>query len=820
MPAAILFVLGIASHELFPTPLLTLTTITAFLVLAMLLLRRPVVSSILIALATVAAGGTSAQLARSYFPRDHISAFASDEPALAWVEGQIEETPRVIEPPPRGRKLPEKQLLRVSVRQVLTWTGWQSARGEMPVSVSPPQSDLAAGQIVRLLGRLERPLPAMNPGQFDPAEQDRRQRVLVSMHVSRPYDVQILERPHFLPAPLASLREKSRRWLATGFAERQAEDAALLGALVFGDRAPALRDTQENFSHTGTSHLLAANGARVAMLALLVYGACRILRVPPRRAALAVTLLTIPLGILALPLAQTIRPIIICAAVGIGLIGRRTADSLQLLAVSAVALLVVHPLDLYGAGFQLSYAIVLGLILFTRKAIEFVESFEDEDKRVAASFAKPTRMRAARAWMRRKLIELSVAAMISWLVAIPLVAYHFEQFNLWTVPFTIILTPFAAIALLAGFAKLALTALCPALTGFWALLALMPAASLRHLVGWLAHIPASDVPIPSPSPAMIAIFYVLLFLPLLTWLRPRIRWCMRCAPVGGCALLLLPPLWVPGLSHAPPAGGIRITLLAVGAGQCAVVEPSGAGPILIDAGSSSISDPYRVVISPFLRHEGRASIDSMYLSHGDFDHICAAQSLVPAYGIREVLTSPHFRKHAIESKPCEALLAMLDQTKHSPRLIAQGDRMALGHSAQIEVLWPPTTSNFNSNNAGLVLKLTCAGRSILFPADIQEPAERELLKHPEKLRSDILIAPHHGSAENTTLAFIRAVNPKLILASNDARLTAKQRTFDGETATWPVYRTSRYGAITVKISRDGMISLTPYRPAARASALN
>jgi competence protein ComEC len=258
---------------------------------------------------------------------------------------------------------------------------------------------------------------------------------------------------------------------------------------------------------------------------------------------------------------------------------------------------------------------------------------------------------------------------------------------------------------------------------------------------------------------------------------------------------------------------MRVTLLFVGAGQCAVVEPSGSGPILIDAGSSTISDPYRAVISPFLRHEGRASIDSIYLSHGDFDHISATQMLVPAYGVRDVVTSPHFRKHAAESKPCEALLAMLDQSKHSPTLMAQGDRIALGQCAQIEVLWPPAASNFNSNNAGLVLRLTCAGRSILFPADIQETAERELLKHPEKLRSDVLVAPHHGSAESTTLAFIRAVSPKLILSSNDMRLTTKQRTFDAQTTNWPVYRTSRHGAITVEITPDGKINLIPFRRA-------
>jgi competence protein ComEC len=243
------------------------------------------------------------------------------------------------------------------------------------------------------------------------------------------------------------------------------------------------------------------------------------------------------------------------------------------------------------------------------------------------------------------------------------------------------------------------------------------------------------------------------------------------------------------------------------------VEAPGAGPVVIDAGSSSMSDLFRNVIAPFLRHEGRSSVDELWLSHGDFDHISAAEALVPAYVVREVFTSPHFRKHAAESRPCQELLATLDHHRHMSRLVVQGDRVEVGKRAEIEVLWPPATCNFNSNNAGLVLRLKCAGRSVLFPADIQEPAERELLKHPDVLKSDVLIAPHHGSAEATTAAFIRAVSPLMILSSDDARLTMKQRQFDAQTTHEPVYRTGRYGALTLEIAANGDLKLSPFLPA-------
>jgi competence protein ComEC len=174
-----------------------------------------------------------------------------------------------------------------------------------------------------------------------------------------------------------------------------------------------------------------------------------------------------------------------------------------------------------------------------------------------------------------------------------------------------------------------------------------------------------------------------------------------------------------------------------------------------------------------------------------------------------VYTSPHFRRHARESKPCRDLLAALDRSGHSPRLLVEGSGLSVGSGVQVEVLWPPERGTFNSNNAGLVLRLTYAGRSVLFPADIQEPAERELLKHPSRLRADVLIAPHHGSSEATTMEFVRAVAPKVIVCSNALRLTQKQKAFDREMSSYSEYRTSRSGAITIDIGGDGTLRVVP-----------
>jgi competence protein ComEC len=685
------------------------------------------------------------------------------------------------------------------------------ACGQLPVTISPPAPDLAAAQTVQILGRIDRPRPAMNPGSFDGAEYDRRERLLVSMYVSRPYDVRILSPAHRLASPMGELRDVSRRLLDKGFNSSRALDRSLLRALIFGDREPALRDVSDDFIRAGGTHVLASNGARVAMLSALGYFLLRLLRLPPRITLAAVTTLITLFGFLTMPAAQAIRPVIVCVAIGFGLLGKRPADSLQLLAIAALAMLVGRPLDLYSAGLQMSFVIVLGLIVFAPPLSRYLRArFEDQDKKVARSFAAQTMMRRIREYLRRWIFNGAIAAVVAFFVAIPLAAYHFEQFNPWTVPFQLVLTPLSLFALVGGFLKIALTAICPALAGAWASIAWLPTAMLRHTVHWLAHVPGADLPMSRPSILSIAIYYALLAVPLVHWPKRPMRLCAKCAPAGACVMLVILPLCVGiGPNHAN-SGGVKITLLSVGAGQCAIVEPAQGGVMLVDAGSSNMTDLLRNCLEPFFRHEQRGSIDSIWLSHGDYDHISAVRGLVPEYNVREIVTSPNFRRHAHESKPCDALLDMLDNTHHTPHQVVAGTRTSIGGGVEVEVLWPPADCTMNSNNAGMVLRLTCAGRSILFPADIQEPAERELLKHPQKLRSDILVAPHHGSSESSTPEFIAAVDPKVILASSESRLTMKQRIFDKEAGGRPFYRTSKYGAITVEVQRDGTIRITPY----------
>jgi competence protein ComEC len=396
-------------------------------------------------------------------------------------------------------------------------------------------------------------------------------------------------------------------------------------------------------------------------------------------------------------------------------------------------------------------------------------------------------------------------------MSMPLIAYHFGQLNSWAVPAGVVLLPLTVVALYAGVGKIVLTLFWPSGAHFWAMVAAVPIVCMRHLIERLDRFPGASIAV-SPPIWLLTVYYgliLLFFVPIRVKLW---RWLTRMASMAACAALLLLPNVAGGLptSGAAPREPLRITLVSVGAGQCAVVRPTPGHAIFIDVGSDTVSDVGRALVLPWLRAEHCGNVDKILLSHGDFDHISAAAEVFQNYDEPTVYTSPHFARHAVGNFPATSLLHVLQSAGRPPTIIHQGDHVDLGNGAAIDVLWPPVNCNMNSNDCGLVLKLKFAGETVLFPADIQVAPERELLKHPELLRADVLVAPHHGSAETTTAAFIRAVHPKYILASNAEKLTHKQRIFDTIAEDYPLYRTSRCGAIDLTIETSGQIDIQTF----------
>ncbi len=795
--------------------------IAVSLTVASLLLRHSGVASGLLVIAFIALGLTAAQVAHYRFAVDDIARFASDEPSLAWIEGTIVDDPRLIRPNDIGRPLPPRMATLVDVSAVRTREKWQSASGRTLLQISRPDPRLGGGDIVRLFGWLERPGPAVNAGQFDYANYYRGRRTPTSFRTDGPATIELLASPP--PSPARRFRSVIRQAFSAGFDAHQRNEAALLRMMLLGDRDPAMADAREAFRASGTSHFLAVSGLHVGIIGGIAFGLVRLLGAGPKVATTLTGLIILMYAFAADPSPPVLRATLLALSFGVGLLLSRRAAGVQLLAAAAVVLLVITPLDLYRAGFQLSFVAVLCLMLLSGGVRRYLQGATgpDDDASLARRDDRLVRL-AAR--VDERMITGLAAALVAWVASMPLVALHFGSFHAWAIPASLAASPLVAVSLLAGLAKIVLTLLVPDLAWLWADIAAGPVAMMNAIVQWFATLPGADVPLPRPGLWLILALYVSLILLWLTtsqrlrrpdWVPASAKWAARIPLIVTATLVFVIPIaGRPGTT--PIQRPLRVTLLAVGAGQCAAIELPGGGVTLIDAGSMSLGRPWASAIGPFLRAGGYAEVDRLLISHANADHYNAGVDIAARYDPAEVIVASRFAGDAATDGAGRYLLAEFDRLDLPVRVVSSGETIALSSDTTLRVLWPPAAplEEWSANDVSLVVRLEHAGRRMLITGDIQRDAMVGLLEQavadPDLLRADVLVAPHHGSTEPETQAILQAVDAAYVISSDGRRLSQKQRRLDDLVTDVPLYRTGRDGAIAVEMPRDGPISVTTF----------
>jgi competence protein ComEC len=789
--AAICFILGIAAHRAVLPHLPLQLTLAAALLLATFIFRRHALSALLLALAIFLLGLSRAQLESFYFPANHISRFTSDEPELAWVEMRIVSEPRVLAGAISFRPILPRQVALGEVTRILTHSGWAAASGKIRLSINDPHPQLEIRQTIRVIGMLSRPAPAINPGQYDWQAYDRDQRILANISVPHHENVAILAAPG--PNLLDRLRLNARRALQLGFTDEQSLDHALLRALVLGDTDPQLRDVQDQFIRTGTSHHLAISGMHIAVLGMVVYFFCRLMFLSPRWAVGVGLSSALLYGLLALPSPPVVRSVILCVAFGLGPLLRKPTDALQLLALSVLAMLIYAPMDLYNAGFELSFGTVLGLIVFARPAMEWIASWKDPDLALAPPERSRSMAQRLGRWFKHKSIEAVATGIIAWLVSAPLIARSFSQLNPWAIPASILLAFPVFLALIGGIGKVVVSMVLPSASPWAAVVASGPVMVMRKSVEWLDHWPGGDRVSPPPSLWVMGVYYALLLLPLVPrggWKMENGRWrsilhlpfsILFCAAPCIAVLLLLMPLL--GLGKAANRRA-RFTLLAVGTGQCAVLQLPTGQAYVFDAGSAA-PDLFHMTIAPAFKELGIRRVDGLFLSRPNPTAISAAVDLARMYEVDAVYLTPGFA--ADDHFTARQVL----QGIGAPKIVVAGDRIKLGEGAEAQVLWPS-----QGEDASMVVRLSVGGHSILIAPDLPPglsmvPAEVRVA-HSQSLADEDVQTP---------------ASSQIVLWSDGTKRISKRAALDSARH----YHTGQSGAITVWLASKSDLTVIPFK---------
>lgn len=695
---------------------------------------------------------------------DDIVRYAGEGRHMATVRGRIVTAPQIYGDDAgaaQGWRRPPRTSFVLGVEGILLrGKGVQPASGLARVTVQQPLDRLAAGQEVELVGWIGRVEPPDNPGQFDWRAAARNSGTLVEVTVPGADGVTVhSETPGgWLGRAVWQVRSAARQHLLDC---GDVQGGRLVNALILGERHPALRELNRAMVRGGVAHFLSISGLHLGVFLGFVYLLCRLASLTPRRAAGAVLVILAAYVVLAEPRAPLLRSALMAAALCLATIFQRRYAALNALAAAAIVLLGVDPMQLFNAGFQLSFAIVAGLLIgheplrrmlfgrWLRRRGLMV--FRDE--------------RGVRRWLHFRAADWAMSgvtmSLTAYLAAAPLVAVHFGLFSPWAPLLSLVLFPVVLAVLVPGYISIALAWPMPNLSHAFGRLAGQAAEGLAGLVEATDSLPGLSFELRPLGPGWAVLCYAAMILLIA---RHRSR---RMAVWAAAAVLAVAGVTWQTQRDTPPPAEAELHVLAVGDGQCALLRTPSGDTFLLDAGTRSGFDGYEQVLRPLLRELRLPRPAAAFVSHANTDHFNMLASMVardPA--MRRVYLNDYFAAEPQPSVPVGELMTMLGERGVEVVRLRAGQTVPLDDRTRVEVLWPPAQrrDDLSTNDTSLVLRVVCDGRSVLLTGDLDSTGQADLTR--DGPAADVLVLPHHGGWEKELPAFLDAVAPTFVLVSS------------------------------------------------------
>jgi competence protein ComEC len=742
----------------------------------------------------------------------------TDEPKLATIRGSVITEPYISRYPDwefaRFKPSDPTSSFYLKVTGVESVAGWEKATGIVRARVGEPVLDLQPGDNIQAYCWLDKFSPSTNAGQFDTAAYLARRNVLVGVSIESRNGIKLLKES---PAgAFASFKNRIRQAVTSaliGDLPQGQSSRGLLQALLLGYRRDIDSDTYLAFRKTGLLHFISLSGMHLGILFGIVWWLSKMLGfLKPARAvicaiAIALFLLVIP------PRAPALRAAIICWVFCASIFFHRYSNPVNTLSLAAIILLLIRPTQLFEAGWQLSFASVLGLLLFTERIHFFLYEKisglrwrKGGPKTTVVSYRMSSRPGPY-------LLRLFSAGLAAWIGSAGILLYHFYTINPLVSVWTILVFPLVSLILVLGFLKMILFFLLPTLSWIFGIAVTFLSDALVWIVKLLSHLDISQILIGHVSLVPVALYYcIILFFGYAYFRRPIVKRVI-------CALMLSSIIIYLGASkwQRTHHDNLVLTCLDVGHGQAILVQLPGKANVLFDAGSLYVNDVGTRIVSPYLDYIGIKNIDAIIISHNDTDHINGIPEVVENCNVRSVYANNAF----FDMKDTWGTAKFLNDCLAGKGLEIKRieGEMNFGSSTKIEILWP-NKQNYNNHDLGdndrsLVPLIQFANKKILLCSDIEEFAQREIFRLYPNLKADIVVVPHHGSTSTLDKEFLKKLDADVLICSRGRDRFERTSSGPDFERYAPIKAqllcTSEHGAVTIFVDNDGTIKTDVFK---------
>lgn len=626
-----------------------------------------------------------------------------------------------------------------------------------------------------------------NPGNFDQHFYYQKQDIHASVWAS---GITVLNNHE--NKVMENLFQIRHYWQVVLYHAMGEEEGAILSAVLLGEKGGMDPELKELYQKNGIGHILAISGLHISFLGLGFYhlmrkagGSC----LAAGAAAMAVLgLYVLMIG----PGVSSIRAFVMLLIRVVADLTGRVYDMATSIAVAAAGIILFGPLYLYDAGFLLSFGAVAGVAVIHPYIILIFGSWEKEEGKKIGTGVK----------------EGLLAGLSINLAILPAMMYYFFEFPIWSFLLNLAVIPLMSLllTLAAAGSVMSLVSLqagkvilsgCRAILKFYELLCRIT-----------IQIPFGRIVTGKPGAVQILLYYagILVILGAGVWLDRRkragdmkdMREKRFIRPVILLWILVLCVILMTG--HGKN-GEMTVTVADVGQGDGIYVRGPEGVRYFFDGGSSDVKELGEYRLEPFLKSQGTGTLDYVFISHGDADHMNGIEEMLDRqeYGVKIrhlVLPPKKFQDEALKR-----IAGKAESEGIKVLQMKEGDTVSEG-KMEIRCLFPGMDFDGETGNeSSLVFQISFGKMKMLMTGDVEGSGEEVLTDSGLLSEALILKVAHHGSKNSTTEKFLEKVKPKyaLISAGKDNRYGHPHKELLGrlEEAGCQILQTPAGGAIEI-----------------------